>query len=167
MIYEIFFNKLNLIYQEALDSGYYKQDIPSVIDHQLMSLLKESVNVIQIDSKKLSESYRIFNLFAERMATLAVREKKIEWVKLGVFGLCRFSLDKDYREAVSILSLLYDAIVRIGDTPKIIFKEVELNTSGTMFIESFLNRSEADKTINAMGYETIGNGNDFLYRRTW
>jgi len=113
----------------------------------------------------MDESILIFSVFAERMASLAVREKNIEQVKKSLFALVISSYKEDYREVLMILSLIYNAIVKIGVIPLEIFNEIASIIEMPEYIKKFPNRDEKDRIIEVMGYEESEDKDGFLYKR--
>lgn len=158
--------------KQALDTAYYKQPIPSLIDDKINGIIASFVGYdndqLMLIIKEVSgDNARIFGLFAERMASLAVRENDITRVRQGLLGLLIYSQTVDHRDVLLVLSLLYDATIKTSNDPKDIFEEVGSIFGKADFLKNFLSRSEADKSIDAMGYEESKNGEGFIYKRTW
>ena len=153
----------------AIKSKYYSHTIPSEIDKLintiLISLIKLDKNNLKKTITSMDESILIFSVFAERMASLAVREKNIEQVKKSLFALVISSYKEDYREVLMILSLIYNAIVKIGAIPLEIFNEIASIIEMPEYIKKFPNRDEKDRIIEVMGYEESEDKDGFLYKR--
>jgi hypothetical protein len=66
-----------------------------------------------------------------------------------------------------VLSLLHDAVIRIGGNPKTVFLESSSLVYDEPAIGKFLDRSDEDKAIKSMGYEASSSGDGFTYLRTW
>jgi len=165
-------NNLLSLLKQALDSAYYKHPIPSEIDEKLNEIIAgfekyESYQLDLIADEVTGDNARVLGLFAERMASLAVREKNIDRVKQGLLGLLIYSHTVDHRDVLLVLSLLYDAIIKTGYNPKDIFEEMGSIIGRSDILKDFLSRNEEDKSIGAMGYEESNNEEGFLYRRTW
>ena len=160
------------ILRKAIDSEYFKQPIPSEIDDKINEILVMFCAYNQVQMKSIingivGDSARVLGLFAERMASLSVRENYILRVKQGLLGLIIYSSTVDPRDVLTVLSLLHDAANKITGNPKDIFKEVTSIYIDADFLIDFLNRSDEDKSIDAMGYEESKCEEGFVYKRTW
>lgn len=165
-------NSLLALEKLALESTYYQQPIPCELDDGIRDILADLYGHDQKDIELISTSVsndngRVLGLFAERMASLAVRQNSIEPVKSGLFALLIYIKTEDPRDVLLVLSLLHDAVIKVGDIPKTIFNEVGTLFGGISFLSDFLNRSDEDKSIDAMGYEESKNEEGFLYVRAW
>jgi hypothetical protein len=109
--------------------------------------------------------------YAERMASLAVREGSSERAALGLTALAlAMEVETlDVRDSLLILPLLYDAVVRVGATPEKIFEEVaELDLGrGSDLVRSFFRRAPENRSITSMGYRVGSDRDGFRYERTW
>jgi len=157
---------------QAVDKEYYSHPIPSKIDDKINESLakfklydQEQVNSIL--EGIVGDNARVLGLFAERMASLAVRESNINRVRHGLLGLIIYSHTVDPRDVLLVLSLLHDAIVKLGEDPKEIFLEFRSLTGDENFLDKFIARNDEDKSIDEMGYEESSNEGGFLYKRTW
>lgn len=160
------------ILRHALASAYYKHPIPSEIDKNITEALtslgkcdEKQLNVIA--GQVTGDNSRVLGLYAERMASLAVRERNPDRLRQGLLGLLIYSRAEDSRDVLLVLSLLHDAAVRLGKDPKEIFDEVGSIAGGADLLRDFLARNEEDKSIDAMGYEETMSEDGFLYKRTW
>lgn len=165
-------NSLLSLLKVALDSAYYQQPIPSELDKGISNILvnlstNETVGLELIVGGVASDEARILGLFAERMASLAVRGNSIEPVKQGLLALLLYARTEDPRDVLLILSLLHDAVIKTSGTPKSVFAEVSSIIGDAGFLNDFLNRSDDDKSIDAMGYKESKSKDGFLYVRTW
>ena len=165
-------NSLLALLRLALDAEYYKQPLGCDIDQKLRGLLSQIVTLENADldsilGKVSGDNARVLGFFAERMASLGVRLNSIEPVKDGLFALLIYSRSEDPRDVLLVLSLLHDAAIKISGTAKEVFNETSSLVGGFDFLSDFLNRSDEDKSIEAMGYEESKNKEGFLYVRTW
>lgn len=165
-------NSLLALLKLALESAYYKQPISSEIDDEISDILADLSAYNQKDLELIADSVsgdngRVLGLFAERMASLAVRQNSIEPVKRGLFALLIYARTEDPRDVLLVLSLLHDAAIKVRGMPKTIFNEVGAVFGGSSLLSDFLNRSDEDKSIDAMGYVESKNEEGFLYVRTW
>ena len=165
-------NSLLALLKSALDSGYYKQSIPSDIDLKLRELISNIISLQRNDIESIIErvsgdNARVLGLFAERMASLAVRQNSIEPVKDGLLALLIYSRTEDPRDVLLVLSLLHDAAIKTAGAAQAVFSDVSSIIGGADLLNDFLSRSDEDKSIDAMGYEESKNEEGFLYVRTW
>jgi hypothetical protein len=163
---------LHATLRQALDSAYYKQSIPSEVDKKLNEVLGTMASCNEQQRASITDGIagdeaRVLGLFAEKMATLAVRENSIEYVKQGLLALLIYARTVDARDVLLVLSLLHDATIKTGNAPKSIFQAAGVVLGGAEFLSEFLNRTDEDKSIDAMGYEESKNEEGFIYVRTW
>ena len=163
---------LLVLLKSAIGSAYYKQPIPSEIDKGINKILEEFAAFDQVDMKQIADGVsgddaRVLGFFAERMASLAVRENSIAHLKQGVVALLIYAQTEDPRDVVLVLSLLHDAGIKISGNPKQVFNEVSSVIGDAQLLSGFLARSDEDKSINAMGYEESESSEGFLYTRNW
>ena len=156
----------------ALESAYYQKPISCELDDEISDILVDLSAHDQKDIELIADSVsgdtsRVLGLYAERMASLAVRENSIEPVKHGLIALLIYEKAHDSRDVLLVLSLLHDAAVKVGRLPKAIFNEVDGLFGESSFLSDFLGRSDEDKSIDSMGYEESKNEEGFLYVRTW
>jgi hypothetical protein len=102
------------------------------------------------------------------MATWSLKRSQIAFIQDALIALALVSKIGDLRESTAVLSLLNDAALRLHAQPKSLFKSISKycdSETEAIFLE-FLNRSENDKKIEAMGYFfKIENGGSYI--RTW
>lgn len=166
-VFDSLYNNL----RTALKSEYFKDSIPSENDENISSdlnLLLKKQNIESLVHVSLSvNDYRVLGLFAERMASLALIQNEPLRIKLGLLALLIYSISQDPRDVVLVLSLLYDAILRLELVPEAIFDEVEKVFGKTNLFKNFLSRPVEDRSIDAMGYDLLSENNGFLYKRNW
>ena len=164
--------KFNTLLKKILNSEYYAQTIPCASDDDLYKMIISFDNfprekVFEIANSLESDTAQVLGLFAERMATLAVRKLNYDYVKRGLLALIMYSEKQDPRDVIVILSLLFDSAKKLGRNPKVLFNEFDLQFGGLNFLKSFLHRQPEDQKIEAMGYEESKDEFGFYYRRTW
>jgi hypothetical protein len=160
------------LFKSALESAYYQQPIPSETDDGISRVLSGLSAKDQTDLKLVSDGVtgdeaRVLGLYAERMASLAVRENSVNRIKQGLMALSIYARTEDPRDVLLVLSLLHDASVKTSGNPKQVFNEVNAVFGETVLLSEFLNRSDEDKSIDAMGYEESKTTEGFLYARNW
>ena len=158
--------------KSALESAYFQQPIPSEIDDGVSRVLSSLSARDQTDLKLVSDGVvadeaQVLGLYAERMASLAVRENSVNRVKQGLMALIIYARTEDPRDVLLVLCLLHDASIKTSGNPKQVFNEVNAVFGETVLLNDFINRSDEDKTIEAMGYEELKTKDGFLYARNW
>ncbi len=155
-----------------MSSAYHQQAIPSAIDEEIGDVL---VRLSSCDEDELAsvadgiagERGRVLSLFAERMASLAVRKNSPDPIGKGLAALLIVARSEDVREILLVLSLLHDAAMKVRGSAKALFAEAASKFGQAELLDSFLLRSDAAKRIEAMGYKESDTGDGFLYVRTW
>lgn len=149
----------------AISAEYGRKNIPSNIDNKIINILDDCLFEYKSKSSVRFGDARVLNLFAERMASLAVREDNIKAVKHGLIALTVCAQNEDIRDVLVVLSILHDAALKIEGTAERIFREMRSITYGSEFLDDYLNRADKDKIIESMGYEESRDDNGFLYLR--
>lgn len=98
-------------------------------------------------------SYSYFGIFATRAAMISVRREDCDWL---LPALIAASIEgrgiDDYRYNLITLSLVYHSATLLGINLPDIFKRAGELADAEGYFEHFLNRSEHDKSIEAMGH---------------
>lgn len=124
----------------------------------------------QVAAQRILEEQRNTLLaYSERMASLAVRERAEEWIFLGLVALGVDGWRGEWRENVLVICLHYDAAQRLRVSPESVFEKAAtlLPLRSANALRAFLRRSEADKTLKAMGYVVGADADGLRYIRTW
>ena len=152
--------------------GYGPSPLPNEIDNEVEQLIDASFRATGGDTlvAELTETHGLVLLaYAERMASLAVREGRVDIVSRGMKALHIASRLVDEKELLPILALLHNSATMLGaDWPSLIpatpgFGENRFKES----CERFLARTDADRSIQAMGYIESEEEGGFRYIRTW
>ena len=154
--------------------GYGPLPLPAPRDAEIARLLDVFTQASpeqrgQLLSRLTREHSPTLLAFAERMASLAVREREPRRIFLGLLALVVESFASDYRENAMILSLHYDAAGRIGADPARLFEEAAsyARPEVARALRRFLARSPEDQSIAAMGYQEGREPDGFRYQRNW
>jgi len=104
-------------------------------------------------------------VYGMRMAFLSVRAKK----QIGIWhGLMGIVIDDilDYRDVLSVGTLLYDAALRLEAKPEVLFQRGVKYASPKrrQLLEAFLSGPEFTKSIRSKGFEAVGSGLEFVYK---
>jgi hypothetical protein len=154
--------------------GYGPLAIPQSIDDKITELLRTWAGLEPsarsvASSRVLDDQHYTLMAYAERMASSAVRTRDMEKIYFGLLALGVDGWRGDWRESVMILSVLYDAAQRLSATAEPVFERAValLAPKAATAFASFLRRSPADKSIEAMGYVAASDDDGFRYVRTW
>jgi hypothetical protein len=152
------------------NKGYLSHAIPAPRDGQIADLLRtveSAAKFRKLESKLTSGRKQVLRVFAERMATQAVREKDLLKIYLGLIALALGGLSTEEREAILVLPLLYRATELLGrDSTELFEKAVDVvDSTSASFLRSFLMR--ADKSIEQMGYVETLEPDGFRFERRW
>jgi hypothetical protein len=163
---------LKVLLKNALETEYYSHPIPSEMDENLSEVIGgylslDNETFESIVSGIEGDNARVLGLYAERMASLAVRQHSAAPIRNGLIALIIYSRTQDSRDVMLILSLLHDASIKVAGDANEIFHEISSLVCGEKLLNNFLARSDEDKSIKAMGYEESCNEDGFLYMRTW
>lgn len=148
--------------------------IPSTLDNDISRLINRYVRVTAEEQAFIKDTFTDKNSFAfigfsERMACLAVREKKEKYLVEGLVAHAIEGGKFDTRENILVLSLLYHSAIKIGADPIPLFTQASQLAEGEIagVIAHFPYRKPEDRSIQAMGYEESKDQDGFRYKRTW
>ena len=148
--------------------------IPSQRDAEITSLLHAWMTMDEPSRKaaltQITDAQRWTLLaYSERMATLAVRNEGREHILMGLLALGLDGWRGDWRDNAVIICLHYDATKRIDVPAETVFAEAAkwLPAKVADALQSFLARSDEDKSLAAMGYVAGADAYGFRYQRTW
>ncbi len=163
---------LSALLDRTMSSAYYKQAIPSEIDEQIGDVLVrlsscDEDELVSVAGGIAGGQARVLSLFAERMASLAVRKNSPNPIRKGLAALMIVARTEDVREVLLVLSLLHDAAMKVTGSAKELFADAGALFGGAELLNGYLERSDEDKRIQVMGYEESETEDGFLYVRTW
>lgn len=150
--------------------GYGLLPIPTKRDEEITSLLRAWADLNPADRERASKALRptqVLTLlgYSERMASLAVRRKDREILRLGLLALGLSGWRGDQREGLMVLSLFFDAAQRLGMLPSDLFADIARLLSAEVGVElrAFLSRAPEDRSVEAMGYHAGKDVDGFRY----
>lgn len=151
--------------------GYGPYPLPCAIDEEV-ELLVHAVAGEDESSTALdmTETHGfVFLAYAERMASLAVRENSVGILSKGMAALGVASKLVYVKETLPILALMHNSACKLGVDPAELFSDLGLREGDElkMYVDSFLNRSAEDRSIQSMGYVEGEDEGGFRYTRTW
>jgi hypothetical protein len=155
--------------------GYGPKRIPVERDSQIAKLLDDYVSAPQgeRDDFRRGLNWRhapVLGAFAERMASVAVREHSVQPLRQALLALALVGDRDDVREGIMILPLVYRSAELIGAEPAPLFAEAARMCDGAMMakqIETFPARWPMDRQLSAFGYVESVDVDGFRYVLTW
>ena len=159
----------------ARNHGYADAAIPSARDAQIGAYLERlrAGGTAEHDqaANTLGPAYTATFLgYAERMATLAVREGSGHRALLGLLAVAlTWRACIDVRPAIPVLGLLYDAAKRASGEPERVFMEAAAICPADVapVLRDFLTRTDLEQIADEMGFSDGQDRDGFRYRRTW
>lgn len=106
-------------------------------------------------------------VFAERMASIGVREKSSKRLLDGLIALIIEDGRGDIRANIMIMAPLYDASEKVGADPDNLFRTAASysNNEVAELIRTFPERSSRNKSLRAMGYKEVDSPDGFRYEQ--
>ena len=154
--------------------GYGQLPVPQRLDDEIREIIFRWADLNESTRRQagelIQESQRFTLLaFSERMASLAVREQDPDLIFAGLLALGVDGWRNDWRDNAVLLSLHYDSAHKLNIEPDVAFGRAAklLDNKVSEAFQSFLRRSEEDKSLEAMGYEEGKDDHGFRYMRTW
>jgi hypothetical protein len=164
---------LNLdILEPSLNIAYLPQPIPATRDSEILDLLSRVIaekRVARFRASIKEGHANVLGAFSERLVSMAVRKKDFDVLSQGLVALLLAWRETDSRELFPVMSLYCDATLLLG------LKSASLVDSarqilGDVLVEpivAFLARSEANRSLQAMGYTRASDNDGFRYVRNW
>jgi len=155
------------ILEVGRNAGYGPRPIPVRHDEEITELLRSS-KLSDLVGLVTRDHFEVLRCYAERMASQAARSKDPATLQLGLAALGLADLGGS-RNALTVLPLFYHAAMTIGVVPGRLFRTVAAMLGGEAgsVLESFPDRSEEDRSLEAMGYRVGQDAGGFRYERTW
>ena len=167
------FASANFLLAES-NHGYGTLPIPQQRDGEITDILWKWIALDdsareEAASHLLNDQRLVLLAYSERMASLAVRQRKEDFLVLGLLALGIDGCRADWRDNVLVMCLHYDAAQRIGASVDGVFAKAAslLPTKAADALRAFTHRAPEDKSLKAMGYIAGQDGDGFRYRRTW
>jgi hypothetical protein len=132
---------------------FYQQPIPCELDHKVSNLVRLVRGASQpallafLAHDKEGFSWRLL-VFADRMASLAVRENSRDRVLEGLHALI-VGYKVDMRDAIAVMAVLHDAATKVGASPDELFLEAAAlgDNSAARAIAEFTKRTPNNKSL--------------------
>jgi hypothetical protein len=156
-------------------AGWGASRIPNAIDDEITDVINGYLELDDGGKRKVREGVErdqkfVFLAFAERMASLAIRQRSQEPLMMGMVAIFLQVGTGDVREDILILTLIHAAAQKLGIDPRSVFLE-SARKSGmhdtTSGLDAFLARSDEDKSIESMGYTEGVDSDGFRFLRLW
>jgi hypothetical protein len=160
------------VLEPAVNRGYLSQVIPIARDEEIGGLLSQVMDEHRVArlTRCLQDGHAaVLRVFAERMASKAVRNHDVVALRLGLIALLLSGQRSDSRETILLFPIFYDAVRRIGLEIMPFAASIQqiIGDLLTAPLIEFLQRSETDKSLHAMGYSVGADADGFRYQRDW
>ncbi|MFG2055215.1 hypothetical protein ACGFI9_14410 [Micromonospora sp. NPDC048930] len=160
------------VLEPARNVNYGREELPSPKDHRIRELLAAAASratFTEVRDCLPPKADQVLGAFAERAASLAVRERSMDDLRTGLFAAALAqAASADERDVLPALALLYRAAERIGAEPAVEFASAaERYGRGADSLARFIRRAPEDRTPEAMGFEEVNDGKDFTFVCTW
>jgi hypothetical protein len=162
---------LDILRPEA-NIAYLPRPIPVSRDSEIRDLISRVIAGQRIARFRqcIDEGHaNVLRVFAERMASAAVRNNDPQTLNIGLIALLLAWSGPDSRDALSVLPLFYDATHLLGRQPTTLVDSLRQTIGDALVapLSHFLTRSEANKSLHVMGYGTGADEDGFRYIRNW
>jgi hypothetical protein len=154
--------------------GYLPRPIPHALDHSPDRLLSAYLNsstsdreLFQIADHRIAS---ILQVYAERMAALAVRHSRANLVDKAVTALgLALLIGHDDRDVMLVMPLPWRSAELLGLEPAQIFDRAAacLPEPASTGLRKFARRAPKDRTLACMGYVESSDEGGFRYERRW
>jgi hypothetical protein len=155
----------------AANQGYLPQP-PNARDGEIADLMNKVVAeraVAQFARDIEGGHARVLAVFAERMASAAIRNPDPELLRLGLIALLLSFRHDDSREALIVFPLFCNGLRKLKVDQDLFLTEIR-ETIGDLLVApliEFLKRPEADRSLDSMGYSEGADGDGFRFVRRW
>lgn len=153
---------------------YSFRSIPCEIDKMAGDFVRTFMQASPLERSRISASVppregAFLTCFAERMATLGVREQSRQRLLEGLVALVIEGYKEDFRDNIINVAPLYDAALKINVDPQALFNEAAayLSNAPAQDIIEFPQREPYERSLAAMGYKESSDADGFKYERTW
>ena len=112
---------------------------------------------------------RVLRAYAERMASLAVRQKDPDLLLGAVVALVVGGLDKNARESLMAMAPIDDSARRLDVRLSDLFERASriVGHPGTVNLVMWLNRRPEDRSLKSMGFVAAEEPEGFRYKQSW
>lgn len=155
-----------------LQPYYISRPMPCEFDEKISGLVKLFIDSLPEGRKLIIDSVpaddaAILTAFAERMASLGVRENSRRRLLEGLIALVMEDYKGDWRENVMRLAPLYHSATKINVNPETLFSEAASfgNGEAAEIIAAFPSRDPKDRSLEAMWYREANNQEGFIYEQ--
>ena len=151
---------------------YIEAPIPSPRDRVIARLIDSLSDEVAVDSAatELPPGHAtVLGAYAQRMAALAVRERSPAFLWSGLRAVALATAhQEDRRDLIIVLALLWRSAEHLQLEPA-----AEFTAAARSFgrygeeIAGFARREPQDRTLEAMRYAEVGEGQEFRYEHRW
>ncbi len=152
-------------------SGYGTAGIPDERDSEVNAVLDEVMSKnrpgMRAFRNGLGDTGRsVLTTFAERMASLSVRQQNVDVAKRALLALALAWPRGDRRESLMSLAVVDDALRRLLGSSDEVLADVAAAVGGgaSNAVASWISRSEKARSIDAMGFSAVEAADGFRYQ---
>ncbi|HEY9472242.1 MAG TPA: hypothetical protein VIS06_00155 [Mycobacteriales bacterium] len=151
--------------------NYLRSPLPAPRDQRIGALvdqLESPDDFARVAAGIADLAETVLDVYAQRMAVLAVRRTAAEPLRQGLRAACLANSVDDPRNVIVVLGLLWRSAELIGLSPAEEFTAVarRTGTHGNV-LRAFTGRPPESRSIAAMKYAERGAGEDFEYVCLW
>lgn len=154
----------------SANAGYLHWPLPGPRDDEIRTLVTALVTAGVPVAGLSGEHATVLSAFAERMATLAVRQGSTESLTPGLHAAAvALAAADDRRDVLPVLALLYRAAELTGADPRAVFAGAARDLPPAIAdpVLGFAARSHEDRSLDAMGYVERHDPAGFHFDRAW
>jgi hypothetical protein len=155
-------------------AGYGPSAIPSNLDDEVLALVRNLRKagpeaVTSAVSASSEASRQVLRAFAERMASLAVRQQDREVLVNALIANVVGGLTVNARESLMVMAPIDDAAGRIGaDLPGLFETAAEcVGHPGSVSLMLWLTRTPENRSLASMGFVAADDADGFRYVLRW
>lgn len=159
--------------QSKHHAGAISLPIPSQVDLDVLNLIELFMKAAPEQQKFISSQFTndhsdVLLGVSERLAALAVRERKSDILLKALIVLAFEDAKFDVRENILVMAPLYHSAIKIGANPKGLFHSAATYATDEELkreLYGFPDRLEEDRNLEAMEYKEIMSPDGFRYKR--
>jgi hypothetical protein len=158
-----------VLLDNAAQLAYYGSPLPSAKDDEIAGLVDAYLAEPPAERLKIATGLddsqaNWLGTYAHRMALLSVRQKSRDILGSAIVALLMAAKVTDPRDSTMTIAVLYRAaqLLGLGEDPfRDAAPEAPDAAAGKLLL-SYLDRADADKTVEAMGYRELNGKNGLI-----
>jgi hypothetical protein len=154
--------------------GYGPSRLPSRLDKEVSVYVDDlrrggPRRIVEATERASERGRRVLRAYAERMASLAVREVDPDLLVRALIALTIGGLAQNERESMMVMSLIENSAKRLELDLESLFEQVSsmVGHQGTAAFAIWLRRSQHDRSLSAMKFVESADEGGFRYKLEW